>query len=486
MLSSSSTSAAMRSSAWSLSWAAMVRSIQFAIDGICSGFRPRVVTPAVPRRMPDGSNGLRTSNGNGVVVQLDARAVERSRRRLAADQLRRQVDQDQVVVRAAGHQVEAALQQRVRQRLARSRRSCARTRGTPAAMPRAVPRRSRRWCGRADRPADRGRPPGRSPSRARRRVRIMAPRGPRNVLCVVVVITGACPTGDGCAPPATSPAMCAMSATRIAPTSFAISANAGKSIVRGIAVPPQKITFGRSASASARTSSRSTTPVSLRTSYWTARNHLPVAETLHPCVRWPPIGERHAHHGVAGLQERQVHGEVRRCSGERLDVGVVHAEQRLRPVDGELFDLVDDLLALVVPLAGVALGVLVREDRARRLEHGRRHVVLGRDHAQLAGLAAFLGLDQGGDLGIDVREHGAYSTPGTQAFGALGRRFPVVSSTLGTPVAYDVPSLVQRERVVLDPVQRSSGDQHAGHRRPDHARGCRRPGRRGPPTRRSG
>ena len=119
---------------------------------------------------------------------------------------------------------------------------------------------------------------------------IIAPRGPRRVLCVVVVITSACPTGDGCAPPAIRPAMCAMSATRIAPISRAISANAGKSMVRGIAVPPQKMTLGRSARARSRTSSRSTRPVSARTPYCTARNHLPVTETGQPCVRWPPIG----------------------------------------------------------------------------------------------------------------------------------------------------------------------------------------------------
>ena len=74
----------------------------------------------------------------------------------------------------------------------------------------------------------------------------MAPRGPRSVLCVVVEMTSAWPTGEGCAPPAIRPAMCAMSATSTAPTSRAISAKRGKSIVRGMAVPPQKISFGRS------------------------------------------------------------------------------------------------------------------------------------------------------------------------------------------------------------------------------------------------
>jgi len=61
----------------------------------------------------------------------------------------------------------------------------------------------------------------------------IAPRGPRRVLCVVVEMTFAYPTGDGWAPPAIRPAMCAMSATRSASTSRAISANDGKSMVRG-------------------------------------------------------------------------------------------------------------------------------------------------------------------------------------------------------------------------------------------------------------
>ena len=119
---------------------------------------------------------------------------------------------------------------------------------------------------------------------------IIAPRGPRSVLCVVVVITGAKPTGDGCAPPAIRPAMCAMSATRTASTSAAISANAGKSTVRGSAVPPQKMILGRSRSARSRTSSKSIRPVSRRTPYCTALNHLPPTATPAPCVRWPPIG----------------------------------------------------------------------------------------------------------------------------------------------------------------------------------------------------
>jgi hypothetical protein len=42
-------------------------------------------------------------------------------------------------------------------------------------------------------------------------LRIIPERGPRSVLCVVVVTICACGTGEGCTPPATSPAKCAMS-----------------------------------------------------------------------------------------------------------------------------------------------------------------------------------------------------------------------------------------------------------------------------------
>ena len=146
--------------------------------------------------------------------------------------------------------------------------------------------------------------------------------------------------------------------------------------------------------------------VSLRTPYCTARKYLPVIETFQPCVRWPPAGSAQAHDGVARLEEGEVDGEVRRRARVRLHVRVVGAEQRLRAVDRELLDLVDELLALVVALARVALAVLVGQDRAGRLEHRARDVVLRRDQADLVALAPLLGGDELGDLGVDGGERG--------------------------------------------------------------------------------
>ena len=85
-------------------------------------------------------------------------------------------------------------------------------------------------------------------------------------------------------------------------------------------------------------------------------------------MRWPPWSRRSAEHGVAGLEQAQVDGHVRLGARVRLDVRVLGAEERLRAVDRELLDPVDELAAAVVALARVALGVLVRRHRAEGLE----------------------------------------------------------------------------------------------------------------------
>ena len=105
-----------------------------------------------------------------------------------------------------------------------------------------------------------------------------------------------------------------------------------------------------------------------------------------------------------GLQQRVVDGDVRLRAGVRLDVGVLGAEQRLGAVDRELLGHVDELAAAVVAPAGIALGVLVGQHRALRLEHRHRHEVLGGDHLERALLAIELHDEDLGDLGIDLGE----------------------------------------------------------------------------------
>jgi hypothetical protein len=125
---------------------------------------------------------------------------------------------------------------------------------------------------------------------------------------------------------------------------------------------------------------------------------------LHPVREVAAVGQREAHQRVAGLEQRVVDGGVGLRAGVRLDVRVLGAEQGLRAVDRQLLDDVDVLAAAVVALAGIALGVLVRQHGALALEDRLRHEVLGGDHLQRVLLPAQLALDRLGDLGVDVGE----------------------------------------------------------------------------------
>ena len=165
------------------------------------------------------------------------------------------------------------------------------------------------------------------------------------------------------------------------------------------------------------------------------------------------MGQAQAHDRVAGLQQRVVDGGVGLRAGVRLDVGVLGAEQRLGAVDGELLDDVDVLAAAVVALARVALGVLVGEDGALRLEDRLRDEVLRRDHLQRRLLAAQLGVHRLGDLGVDLVE-GALEEVRRQ----LGAH---ASKILATSAAVTAPSRKMRQP---SPVRSTTVDGVPGNR----------------------
>ena len=125
---------------------------------------------------------------------------------------------------------------------------------------------------------------------------------------------------------------------------------------------------------------------------------------LHAVREVAAVRELHPEDRVARVAQRHVDGVVRLRAGVRLDVRVVGAEQRLGAVDRELLGDVDPLAAAVVALAGQALGVLVGEDRAGRLEDRARHEVLGGDHLERVLLALELVLQRIRDLGVDRRQ----------------------------------------------------------------------------------
>ena len=127
--------------------------------------------------------------------------------------------------------------------------------------------------------------------------------------------------------------------------------------------------------------------------------------------------ERHAHDRVAGLEQRHVGGVVGLRAGVGLDVRVLGAEELLGAVDRELLGDVDLLASAVVAPPRVALRVLVRQHRARRLEHGLGHEVLRGDHLERALLALELAPEHARDVGVDVGQRG-----GLEVVGEVGHR----------------------------------------------------------------
>ena len=112
------------------------------------------------------------------------------------------------------------------------------------------------------------------------------------------------------------------------------------------------------------------------------------------------MGQIHAQDRVAKLQQGVVHRHVGRAAGVGLDVGVLGAEQRLGPFDGERLDVVDDADALVVPAARIPFGVLGIQVGGERLQDGRRSIVLAGDEIERLVVADVVALEQRRDLGI--------------------------------------------------------------------------------------
>lgn len=107
----------------------------------------------------------------------------------------------------------------------------------------------------------------------------------------------------------------------------------------------------------------------------------------------PAVGQIHAQHGVPVLAQGLIDGVVGIGAAMGLHVGMVGPEQPAGPVAGQVFHHVHALAAAVVPLAGVALGILVGEHRARCGQHRLADKVLRRDQLDIAPLAVILGPD---------------------------------------------------------------------------------------------
>ena len=180
---------------------------------------------------------------------------------------------------------------------------------------------------------------------------IMAPRGPRRVLWVVVVMTSACPTGRR---------------VRAAGDQAGDVRDVGdqdRADLAGDLGERREVDGARDRGAAAEDDLRPLGErqvadlVHVDPAGLLAHAVLHRAEPLAGGGDAPAVGQvaaggqRHAHDGLAGREEGEVDREVGRRAGVGLHVGVLDAEQRLGPLDRQRLDLVDDLLALVVALA---------------------------------------------------------------------------------------------------------------------------------------
>ena len=92
------------------------------------------------------------------------------------------------------------------------------------------------------------------------------------------------------------------------------------------------------------------------------------------------------HERIARLQERQEDRLIHLAAGVRLDVGEAGGEQLLRPLDRQRLGDIDPLATAIVPRAGIAFRVFVGHHRTLRFQHGAADDVFGGDQLDLVAL----------------------------------------------------------------------------------------------------
>ena len=114
----------------------------------------------------------------------------------------------------------------------------------------------------------------------------------------------------------------------------------------------------------------------------------------------PAVIQIHAQHRVAGLAQGHIDGVVGLGAGMGLDVGKLRAKQLARALNGQVLRHVHTLAAAVIPLAGVALSVLVGEHAAHGGQHRLGRNVLRRNELNIVALPLILRPDGRAHLGV--------------------------------------------------------------------------------------
>ena len=191
-----------------------------ATSANASRSKPRAASAGVPIRTPELTIGGRGSNGTALRFTVIPDSVQPVLGLLAVEFGVAQVDQHQVHVGAAADHVDPR-RAGVRAAAAARRGSWRRPGCAAGARANSGSAASLNDTALAAMTCSSGPPcwPGNTEelnflASASSLVRMMPPRGPPRVLCVVEVTTCACGTGEGCSPAATRPAKWAMSTIR--------------------------------------------------------------------------------------------------------------------------------------------------------------------------------------------------------------------------------------------------------------------------------
>ena len=109
----------------------------------------------------------------------------------------------------------------------------------------------------------------------------------------------------------------------------------------------------------------------------------------------------HAHDSIAQIQQSKINCQIGLCTGVGLNIGIFCAEQLAGTLDGNVLHLVHIDTAAIVALAGQALGVLVGQDTAHCGHDGGRDDVLTGDQFNVLALTVQLAIHGCGQLRIN-------------------------------------------------------------------------------------
>ena len=112
------------------------------------------------------------------------------------------------------------------------------------------------------------------------------------------------------------------------------------------------------------------------------------------------VSQIHAQHRVAGLHQGKEGSQVGVGAGVGLDVGIVAAEELAGPLAGDVLRDVHGVAAAVVPLAGIALSILVGQAGPHGQHHGFTDNVFRGDELDVAALPGEFLLDGGADFRV--------------------------------------------------------------------------------------